>query len=185
VTNATLHRSPINNLLFASTSSFAWQQPSPNLGGRERLGEMPSPGTFLRAPEAPRFGQKQACNSGYIWAWVKAEDESTEKTGCIRPPSALFSVLPNPALPRHHLQPFVPNRMGKFTPVWPRRLQTIREMVEEIRAEHSMVLYQFSKDDYLAHFHFAWLLGQTEEHQAKRKAISEPNTHIPLRLRGW
>lgn len=78
MTNATLHRRPINNLLFASTSSFAWQQPSPNLGGRERLGEMLSPSTFLRAPEAPRFGQKQACNSGYIWAWVKAEDESTE-----------------------------------------------------------------------------------------------------------
>lgn len=58
-------------------------------------------------------------------------------------------------------------------------------MVEENRAEHSMVLYQFSKEDYLAHFSLAKEPGKMEEHQAKRKAISEPNTHILPRLRGW
>lgn len=170
MTNATLHRSPIKNLFFASTSSFAWQLARPNLWARERLGEILSAGTFSRASKAPRFGQKQVCNSGYIWAWVKAEAEFVEKTGCICPPSTLFSVLPNPALPRHLLQPFMHNRAGKFTAVWPRRLQTVREVVEESRAEHTIVLlYPLSKEDHLAHFHFAWLLGWAEGHQANTR----------------
>lgn len=156
------------------------------LGREGEVGGNAQPQHIPKGPRSPQVwtetSMQQWLHLGLSesWGWVH-----TEKTGCICPPSALFSVLPNPALPRHLLQPFVPNRMGKFTAVWPRRLQTIREMVEENRAEHSMVLYQFSKEDYLAHFHFAWLLGQTEEHQAKRKAISEPNTHILPRLRGW